>query len=63
MTQITLSIPNNEVGFLQTLADKMGWKVEKSNDTLSNFLASCQGESNFSDEDIQKEVDEVRKDS
>ena len=61
MTQIVLSIPNEEITFISLLAKKMGWKIETKETLLDRFIQSCPKDIDITDEDIQNEVDAVRK--
>ena len=60
MTQVVLSIPNDEVNFIQRLAQKMGWRFEKKEDVLTRFISSVPKNIDISDEDIIDAVNEVR---
>lgn len=60
MTQVVLSIPNDEVSFIQRLAQKMGWKFEKKEDILTCFISSVPKDIDVSDEDIMEAVNEIR---
>lgn len=60
MTQVILSIPNDEVNFIQRLAQKMGWTFEKKEDVLTRFISSVSKNTTISDEDIMKVVKEIR---
>lgn len=60
MTQVILTIPNGEVSFLSTLAEKMGWGFQTSENLVEKFIASCPTDVNISDEEIQAEVNSVR---
>lgn len=60
MTQIVLSIPNDEVNFIQKLAQRMGWKFEKKEDVLTKFISSVPKEINVSEEEIQDAVNSIR---
>lgn len=60
MTQIVLSIPNGEVPFLSTLAQKMGWNYQTRDNLVEKFIASCPKTTDISDEEIQAEVNAVR---
>ena len=61
MTQIVLSIPNEEMTFISLLAKKMGWKIETKETLLDRFIQSCPKDIDITDEDIQNEVDAIRK--
>lgn len=60
MTQVVLSIPNEEVNFIQKLAQKMGWSIEKKEDILTRFISSVPKNLNISEEEIQEAVDSIR---
>ena len=60
MTQVVLSIPNGEVPFLSTLAQKMGWTYQTRENLVEKFIASCPQSTDISDEEIQSEVQAVR---
>ena len=60
MTQVVLSIPNDEVSFIQRLAQKMGWTFEKKEDVLTRFISSVPKDIDISDEDIIEAVKEIR---
>jgi len=60
MTQIVLTVPNGEVSFLSTLAEKMGWSFQTSENLVEKFIASCPTDVSISDEEIQAEVNAVR---
>ena len=60
MTQIVLSIPNGEVPFLSSLAQKMGWNMQTRQNLVEKFIASCPTGSDITDEEIQAEVNAVR---
>ena len=60
MTQVVLSIPNDEVGFIQKLAQRMGWTFEKKEDVLTRFISSVPENANVSEDDIINAVNEIR---
>lgn len=60
MTQIVLSIPNDEVSFLRSLAQKMGWTFEKKDDVLSRFISSVPQNIDVSEDEIMAAVNEIR---
>lgn len=60
MTQIVLSIPNEEVNFIKMLAKKMGWKFEKKEDILNKFISSVPNDLDISEDEIQDAVNEIR---
>ena len=60
MTQILLSIPNGEVPFMSSLAEKMGWNFQTRDNLVEKFIAACPKDVDISDEDIQAEIRAVR---
>ncbi|MCH5233953.1 MAG: hypothetical protein J1E16_01555 [Muribaculaceae bacterium] len=60
MTQVVLSIPNEEVNFIKMLAKKMGWKFEKKEDILNKFISSVPNDLDISEDEIQDAVNEIR---
>ena len=60
MTQVVLSIPNDEVSFIQKLAQKMGWTFEKKDDVLTRFISSVPKNTDISEEDLIDAVNEIR---
>ena len=59
MTQVVLSIPNGEVSFMSSLAEKMGWNMQTRESLVEKFISSCSEGSSISDEEIQAEVNAV----
>ena len=60
MTQVVLSIPNSEVPFLSSLAEKMGWNMQTRENLVEKFIAACPTNVDITDEEIQAEVNAVR---
>ena len=60
MTQIVMSIPNNEVDFFLMLADRMGWRYNTSMSALDKFVADGPIKADLSEADIINEVSSVR---
>lgn len=60
MTQVILSIPNDEVNFIQRLAQKMGWAFEKKEDVLTRFISSVPKDLDITEEEIMEAVKEIR---
>jgi hypothetical protein len=60
LQNINLSVPQSEVGFIMTLAQKMGWEVEIKADLLRKYIASRPKNVELSDEEIMEEVSSVR---
>jgi hypothetical protein len=60
LQNIYLNVPQSEVGFIMTLAQKMGWEVETKADLLRNYIASRPKNVNLSDDEIIEEVSAAR---
>jgi hypothetical protein len=60
LQNIYLNVPKSEVGFIMTLAQKMGWEVETKADLLRKYILSRPKNVNLSDEEIMEEVHAVR---
>ena len=52
MAQILLSIPNGEIPFLTTLAEKMWWNVQTRKDSVEKFIRSCPSNVDITDTEI-----------
>ncbi|MDR3134134.1 MAG: hypothetical protein LBU42_08990 [Prevotellaceae bacterium] len=57
---IYLNVPQSEVGFIMTLARKMGWEVETKADLLRKYIASRPKNVPLSEEEIIEEVGAAR---
>jgi hypothetical protein len=60
LQNIYLNVPQSEVGFIMTLAQKMGWEVETKADLLRKYIASRPKNADLPDEEIMEEVRAVR---
>jgi hypothetical protein len=60
LQNIYLNVPPSEVGFIMTLAQKMGREVEIKADLLNKYIASRPKNVDLSDEEIMEEVRAVR---
>jgi hypothetical protein len=60
LQNIYLNVPQTEVGFIMTLAKKMGWEVETKADLLRKYIATRPKSATISDEDILSELKAVR---
>jgi hypothetical protein len=60
LQNIYLNVPQSEVGFIMSLARKMGWEVETKADLLRKYMASRPKNVDLSDEEIMDEVSAVR---
>ncbi|MDR3188936.1 MAG: hypothetical protein LBT94_07110 [Prevotellaceae bacterium] len=59
---IYLTVPQSEVGFIMTLAQKMGWEVETKADLLRRYISSRPQNVGLSEEEIIEEVCAIRYD-
>jgi hypothetical protein len=60
MQNIYLNVPQTEVGFIMTLAEKMGWEIETKADLLRKYIATRPKNATVSDEDILLELKAIR---
>ena len=60
LQNIYLNVPSSEVGFIKTLAKKMGWEVETKADLLRKYIDSRPKNVPLTDDDIMEVVREVR---
>ena len=60
MTQIIVSIPNNEVDFFSILAKRMGWEYNTSTSALDRFVSDGPVQAEVSDEEILDEICALR---
>ena len=61
MEDLVLSIPTQDAAFVQTLASRMGWTMRRRRTSVENFINSCSNTSQMTDEEIQAEVNAVRR--
>ena len=61
MEDLVLSIPTQDAAFVQTLASRMGWTKRRRRTSVENFINSCSNTSQMTDEEIQAEVNAVRR--
>ena len=54
------NIPKADMKFFKELVKKMGWSVETKESLLKNYISNRPTKVDLSDEDIMKEVNEVR---
>ncbi|MDR3184557.1 MAG: hypothetical protein LBT49_04030 [Prevotellaceae bacterium] len=57
---IYLNVPQSEIGFIMTLAQKMGWEVETKEDSLRKYIASRPKNVDLSEEEIIEEIRATR---
>ena len=60
LQNIYLDVPQSEVGFITTLAQKMGWNIETKISILDKFISSRPKNVELTDDDIIEVVREVR---
>ena len=60
LQNIYLNVPKSEVGFIITLAQKMGWELETKASLLDKFINSRPKNVDLTDDDIIEVVREVR---
>jgi hypothetical protein len=60
LQNVYLNVPQSEVGFIMSLAQKMGWEIETKADLLRKYMASRPKHTDLSDEEIMEEVSAVR---
>jgi hypothetical protein len=60
LQNVYLNVPQSEVGFIMTLAQKMGWEIETKADLLRKYIASRPKNADLSDEEIMQEVSAAR---
>ena len=61
MEDIVLSIPTQDSAFIETLAARMGWVMRKRRTSVEQFIKSCPKTPQMTDEEIQAEINAVRK--
>ena len=60
MQDIYLSIPKSDFDFFQQFIKKMGWKMQTREEKISQYIASRPQNVPLSEDDILKELQEVR---
>jgi hypothetical protein len=58
--KIFVDIPLSDLMFFKQFADKMGWKVNTSQNLWNEYIKTCPKDVELSDEDIMAEVRAVR---
>lgn len=61
MEEFVLSIPTQDSAFIKTLAARMGWTMRKRPTSVERFINSCPKTPQMTDEEIQAEINAVRK--
>ena len=71
MEDLVLSVPVQDTAFIETLAQRMGWTMRKRRTSVERFIRSAEGRSQgenscsktpqMTDEEIQAEINAVRK--
>ena len=60
LQNIYLNVPQSEVGFITTLAKKMGWEITTKADLLQKYINSRPKNVDLQDEEIIEEVRAIR---
>lgn len=61
MEDLVLSVPIQDAAFIETLAQRMGWTMRKRRTSVERFINSCSKTPQMTDEEIQAEINAVRK--
>lgn len=61
MEDLVLSVPIQDAAFIETLAQRMGWTIRKRRTSVERFINSCSKTPQMTDEEIQAEINAVRK--
>ncbi|MCH5306716.1 MAG: hypothetical protein J1E37_01450 [Prevotella sp.] len=61
MEDLVLSIPMKDSDFVKALASRMGWTVRSRRTSVDRFIRSCPQTPQMSDEEIQAEINAVRR--
>ena len=60
MEDLVLTIPTQDLGIMETLANRMGWTVRSKRSIVQKFVDSCPKVLMMTDEEITAEVNAVR---
>ncbi|MBP3227376.1 MAG: hypothetical protein J6M53_01180 [Bacteroidaceae bacterium] len=60
MEDLVLTIPLQDAAFVETLAERMGWRMRKRRTSVERFIGSCPKTPLMTDKEIQEEVNAVR---
>ena len=61
MEDLVLSVPIQDAAFIETLAQRMGWTMRKRRTSVERFINSCSKTPQMTDEEIQAEINAIRK--
>ena len=61
MEDLVLSIPTQDSAFIETLAARMGWTMRRRRTSVERFINSCLKTPQMTDEEIQAEINAVRR--
>jgi len=61
MEDLVLSIPIQDKALIETLAQRMGWTMRRRRTSVERFIESCPKTPQMTDEEIQAEINAVRK--
>ena len=59
MEDLVLTIPTQDLGIMETLANRMGWTVRSKRSIVQKFIDSCPKTPMMTDEEIAAEVNAV----
>jgi hypothetical protein len=60
LQNIYLNVPQSEVGFITTLAQKMGWEITTKTDLLQKYINSRPKNVDLPDEEMMEEIRAIR---
>ena len=60
MEDLVLTIPTQDLGIMETLANRMGWTVRSKRSIVQKFVDSCPKAPMMTDEEIAAEVNAAR---
>lgn len=60
MEDLVLTIPTQDLGIMETLANRMGWTVRSKRSIVQKFVDSCPKTPMMTDDEIAAEVNAVR---
>ena len=62
MENLFIQVPKSDMALISAFADRMGWIMKKSPDSITRFVEACRRNSNapVTEEDIMEEVRQTR---
>ncbi len=61
MEDFVLTIPTKDKEFVETLVQRMGWTIRFRRESVDRFIKSCPKSPLMTDDEIQAEINAVRK--